>query len=135
MIIDDALPNFENTTIMFKGYQPGSACFIYFFGLLCGKTEGSMIISQNYLIFVFLTPLLGFIKKENKWLKRIIFIAFYIFIMTISIKFSDLLVDSLLATATITAFAVIYRYKDNLKKGFLYSLPISIFLLLIKNTG
>lgn len=134
MFITDALPNFESL-ITFKGYQPGSACFIYYFSLLCGKTETSMIIAQNYLILAFLTPLLYFIKGNNKNLKRTIFITFYLFIMSASIRFNDLLVDSLIATMAISSLSIIYYYRNNLKKSFLYSLPISIYLLLVKNTG
>ena len=44
------LPNFENNYIFFKGYQPGSASFIYYVGTILGKTEQSMIIGHNYLI-------------------------------------------------------------------------------------
>ncbi len=135
MFLDNALPNFEDTMIMFKGYQPGSACFIYFYGLLAGKTEGAMIIAQNYLIFSYLTVLFGYIKENNKILKNILITIFYIFIMTVSIKFNDLLVDSLIATMTISSLAILYYYRKDLKKGFMYSLPISIFLLLVKNTG
>ena len=135
MFIDGALPNFEDTMIMFKGYQPGSACLIYFYGFLAGKTEGAMIIAQNYMIFAYLTVLFGFIKENNKVLKNILITVFYIFIMTVSIKFNDLLVDSLIATMSIASLAILYHYKKDLKKGFMYSLPISIFLLLVKNTG
>lgn len=135
MFMDNALPNFDNTTILFKGYQPGSACFIYLFGLICGKTEVSMIIAQNYLIFSFLIPLFGFINKDNKYIKSIMIIIFYLFITVILIKFNDLLVDSLIATMTITSLSIIYNYKKDLKKAFYYSLPVSIFLFLVKNTG
>jgi len=135
MFLEGALPNFENSTIMFKGYQPGSACFIYYLGFLCGKTEGIMIVAQNYLIFGYLTALLNFLKENDTWIKRLLFVSFYIFIMVVSIKFNDLLVDSLIATITISALAIIYNYRTEIKKASLYSLPILIFLLLVKNTG
>lgn len=135
MFIDNSLPNFEDSVILFKGYQPGSACFIYFYGFLAGKTEGTMIIAQNYLIFGYLTTLFGFIKANNKVLKNILITVFYLLSMSISIRFNDLLVDSLIATMTISSLAILYYYRKDLKKGFIYSLPISIFLLLVKNTG
>lgn len=132
MFMTDSLPNFESP-ILFKGYQPGSACFIYFFGLLCGKTEASMIIGQNYLIFAFLTCLFTLIKKGV--LKRILLIAFYIFIMTISIAFNNLLVDSLIAVMAISVLAMLDYNKTNPRKGLILTAPILIFLLLVKNTG
>lgn len=132
MFITDSLPNFESP-ILFKGYQPGSACFIYFFGLLCGKTEASMIIGQNYLIFAFLTCLFTLIKKGT--LKRILLIAFYIFIMTISIAFNNLLVDSLIAVMTISVLVMLNYSKTNPRKGLILTAPILLLLLLVKNTG
>lgn len=135
IFLDGALPNFEDTMIMFKSYQPESACFIYLYGLLAGKTEGAMIVAQNYLIFAFLIPLFGFIKENNKTIKNLLITVFYIFIMTVSIKFNDLLVDSLVATMAISSLGIIHYYKKDLKKAFLYSLPISIFIFLVKNTG
>ena len=135
ILLDGALPNFEDTMIMFKGYQPGSACFIYLYGLLAGNKEGAMIIAQNYLIFAYLTPLFKFIKGNNKLIKNLLIIAFYIFIMTVSIKFNDLLVDSLISTMTISSLAVITYYKKDLKKSFWYSIPITLFIFLVKNTG
>ena len=135
ILLDGALPNFEDTMIMFKGYQPGSACFIYLYGLLAGNKEGTMIIAQNYLIFAYLTPLFKFIKGNNKLIKNLLIIAFYIFIMTVSIKFNDLLVDSLISTMTIASLSVITYYKKDLKKSFWYSIPITLFIFLVKNTG
>lgn len=135
MLLDNALPNFEDTMIMFKGYQPGSACFVYIYGLLAGKTESAMIVGHNYLTFAFLTPLFAFIKGKNKVLKNLIITMFYIFIMTISIKFNDLLVDSMIACMAISSLGIIHYYKNDLKKAFLYALPITIFTFLIKNTG
>lgn len=135
MLLDNALPNFEDSMIMFKGYQPGSACFVYIYGLLAGKTETAMIIGHNYLTFAFLTPLFAFIKGNNKKLKNALIAIFYIFIMTISIKFNDLLVDSMIATMAISSLAIINYYKKDLKKATLYSLPITVFTFLVKNTG
>ena len=136
MFTFDRLPNFENNYILFKGYQPGSACFIYLFGLLCGKNEGSMIVAQNYLIFGYLTVLFNYIKEDNKIFKALLLIAFYIFIMTTSlIRFNNLLVDSLIAVILIVGLLIIYNYKKDLKKAFIYSLPIIIYIFLVKNSG
>lgn len=135
IFLDGALPNFEDTMIMFKGYQPGSACFIYLYGLLAGNTEGAMIVAQNYLIFAYLIPLFNFIKGNNKVIKNILLTVFYIFIMTVSIKFNDLLVDSLISTMAISTFAIQCFYRKDIKKVFLYSLPLIIFISLVKNTG
>lgn len=135
MFLEGSLPNFEDTVIFFKGYQPGSACFTYFYGFLTGKQEASMIVAQNYLTFAFLIPLFNFIKSNTKVLKNILITIFYIFIMTVSIRFNDLLVDAMVSTMAISSLAILTHYKKDIKKGFLYSLPISIFVFLVKNTG
>lgn len=129
------LPNFENNYILFKGYQTGSASFIYFIGLLTGKSEASMIIGHNYLIFSYFTVLFNYIKK-NKYTNTLLIIAFYLFISaTSTIGFNDLLVDVLISLQLVTALLIINNYKNNIKKAFIYTLPIYIFLYLVKNTG
>ncbi len=135
MFINNRFPTFEEPFITFKGYQPGGACFIYFFGLLCGKTEGVMIIAQNYLIFSYLTILLKSIKN-NKFFSILTIVCFYIFVLTTSlINFNNLSVDSLISLMALCCLIIIYKYQDNLKKAFLYTLPIIIYLLLVKNMG
>lgn len=136
MFLNSSLPNFESTMIEFKNYQPGSACFIYYFGFLTGKTEGSMIIAQNYLIISYFFSLLTFTNtKRKEYISKILLIVFYFFILFGNIRFNELLVDTLIATISICSLAVIYYFKDDLKKAFIYNLPILIFLFLVKNTG
>ncbi len=133
---NNRLPNFENDYIMFKGYQPGSACFIYFIGLLCGKKEGLMILGQNYLIFSYVTVLFNYIKGKDKILKALLLVCLYVFMMSTSlIRYNNLLVDTLIAVILVVGLLIVNYYKDDLKKAFLYSLPISIYLFLVKNTG
>ncbi len=135
MFINNRFPTFEESFITFKGYQPGSACFIYFFGLLTGKTEGSMIVAQNYLIFSYLTVLFNSIQK-NKWRNIIVIICFYLFTLTTSlINFNNLSVDSLISFIALATFIMIYQYQDHLKQAFFYALPFIIYLLLVKNMG
>lgn len=136
MFINNRLPNFENEYILFKGYQPGSACFIYFFGLLAGKTEGSMIIAHNYLIFAFFSLLFNYIGNNKKILKSLLLVALYIFIMTTSlIRFNNLLVDSLLATMLVAGLLIVYEYRNDLKKASILSSLIMVYLLVVKNVG
>lgn len=135
MLFNNALPNFDDAVIYFKGYQPGSACFIYYFGILCGKNEGCMIIAQNIFVFSFLTPLFYLIKGNKINFKHLLLIVFYVFIMSISIRFNDLLVDSLIATIMISSIVLLNFYRKDLKKCFWYCLPFSILLFLVKNTG
>lgn len=139
MFLDNRLPNFENPLIMFKTYQPGSACFIYYFGFLAGKTEGSMIVAQNYMVIAYLFSLFAFTNKKtknkNSYILKVLLIAFYIFILFGNVIFNELLVDTLISAMSISSFAIMYHFKDNLKKAYIYNLPILVFLFLVKNTG
>lgn len=129
------LPNFENNYIFFKGYQPGSASFIYYIGTLLGKSEQSMIIGHNYLILSYFTILFNNIKKD-KYKNILLLLSFYLFISaTSTIGFNDLLVDVLISLQLVSALIIMNNYKDNIKKAFIYTLPIYIYLYLVKNTG
>ena len=139
MFLNNRLPNFEDTIIEFKNYQPGSACFMYFFGVIAGKTEASMIVSQNYLLISYIFSLFAFLNTKIKGFKsyipRILIICFYIFMLFSNISINDLLVDTLIASMSICSFSIMYYFKNNLKKAYIYNLPILIFLFLVKNTG
>lgn len=132
----DRLPNFENSYVLFKGYQPGSACFIYLLGLLCGKKDYVMILGQNYLVFSYFSVLFNYIKNKKDILKALLLVCFYIFvIITSGYGYNDLLVDTLIGLILIVGLLIINHYKNDLKKIFIYVLPITIYLLLVKNIG
>ena len=136
MFKKNMLPNFEHAYIDFKGYQPGSACFIYFVGLLIGKAESSMIIAHNYLIFAYFSVLFSFIGKKKKIVKSFLLVCLYVFIMANSlVAFNNLLVDVLVAVCFLYLVCVGYQYQDNLKKLLKFSIPVVAFLFLIKNIG
>lgn len=137
MLTKHHLPNFEDTVIIFKNYQPGSACFIYYVALLLGKSEGAMIIAQNYLIMSYVFSLLIFTNSKSKSnnIIRFVTIAFYVLMLLGNIKFNDLLVDTLLAAISIYSIVILYYFRDDLKKAAIYILPVSIYLFLVKNSG
>ena len=132
----DRLPNFENSYVLFKGYQPGSACFIYLMGLLCGKKDYVMILGQNYLVFAYFSVLFNFIKNKKDILKALLLVCFYIFvIVTCAFSYNNLLVDTLIGLMLIVGLLIVNHYKKDLKKVFIYVLPITVYLLLVKNIG
>lgn len=141
IFINNKLPNFENPVIEFKNYQPGSACFIYYFGALTGKSEGSMIIGQNYLLIAYFFSLLIFtnsskkVKSKKEYILKIMLVAFYLFMLFGNTAFNDLLVDTLIALMSICSFGIMYYFRNDLKKAFIYNLPILVYLFLVKNTG
>lgn len=135
MFQDNALPNFKNSLIKFKAYPPGTACFIYFVSMALGKTEGVMVVAQTYMLIVFTCSLLALIKKEKKFLYYVLTFVIVIFMMTINIAFYDLLVDTILSVVFIASCVIVYLNIKNPKKMFYLLLPLTIYLILIKNSG
>lgn len=132
---NNSLPNFQSTVISFKGYQPGSACFIYYFGLLTGKLDASMIVAQNYLTFSYLTVLFNLIRKNKTVSNVILLLVYSVFVYSTLVQFNELLVDAQLSVIMLSTIILIDNYKDNLKNAVFYGLPFLVFMLLVKNTG
>lgn len=135
MILNNALPNFEATAIEFKAYQPGTACFIYYFSHFSGLKEGMMIIAQNYLVISLLSSMLVFAKGKFKNLFRVLILVIILYVWTMNILPTDLLVDTVLSAILIYAFVMFFEYKDNYDKLLYILLPIVLFLCLVKNSG
>ena len=135
LLINNSFPNFESTIIEFKAYQPGTACFIYYFCNLLKIKEGYMILAQNYLFIGFISALFGLVKGKYKNIFRVVIFTSIIFISIANILPYDLLVDTILTAVLISSFVIMFEYKNDIKKLFYLMLPLTIFLTLIKNSG
>lgn len=131
----NALPNFEVDIVEFKSYQPGTACFIYFVGMMMGKTEGVMVVSQCYIFIVFICSLLVVLKEKNNIILKLLLIFCILYMSIGNIPFYDLLVDTILAVVSITSFIIFWKNITNTRKMFLLLLPVSLYLVIIKNSG
>lgn len=137
MFVNNSLPNFNDTSIEFKSYQPGTACFIYFVSLALGKTEGVMCVAQTYIFVVFSCSLLLLIRKRyvNNNLLRLLLLIFIVFMGTVCVPFYDLLVDNIISVVMISCCVVAFVFLKNTKKMFWLLVPFSIYLTIIKNSG
>lgn len=135
ILLNDSFPNFEATTIYFKAYQPGTACFIYYFCRWFKFSEGMMIIAQNYLFIALISSVLSFVKGRYRVIFRILFVFTFVFAFTFNILPFDLLVDSILSVILIFIFSLFILYKDNDKMLFTSLLPCVLYLCLVKNCG
>ena len=147
MLDSNSLPNFENTTIRFNSYPPGSALFIYYFCFFVGKSEGLALFAQLLIILSSLLTLFSFSsfsvlnisKNENSILKNVflniitIFASLYLLNGPTSIH--QLLVDTLISVVGIAIFAMIYYYFNFPHKIFFPLIFLTLFLTLIKNSG
>lgn len=131
----NALPNFEVDIVEFKSYQPGTACFIYFVGMMMGKTEGVMVVSQCYIFIVFICSLLVVLKEKNNIILKLLLIFCILYMSIGNILFYDLLVDTILAVVSIASFIIFWKNITNTRKMFWLLLPVSLYLVIIKNSG
>lgn len=134
MLIYNRLPNAQSAAISFKSYPPGSALFIYFVSLMTGASESKMLIAQALLNISFLFALFGIVKSSAKILTQLVLAAAAAVIL-FATPLDNLWVDTLLATSGIAAFAVLFAYRNDLRRASLYALPIMIASVMIKNDG
>lgn len=135
LFMHDCLPSFEYNADDFTTYPPGSALFIYFIGLLVGKTEHAMILGQAYLIIGILSSLMVLFKDKNKLLSSILFIVFTLFIFVSNVVITDLLIDTLLGVLGILSVLFAYYYRDNIKKAGILLAMMSCVFIIFKNSG
>ncbi len=135
MLISGHLPNFTSTRIFFKAYPPGTACFIYYICKYCGNAESIMLIAQTSMILASSYTIFAFCNRKNK-VNYIIGILFSIFAIISNVFFIDqLLVDIVLVVMGIAGLCIILYYKDDVKKGLYFSIPILSLLAIVKNSG
>lgn len=135
LFLHDSLSSFQYNIDEFTTYPPGSALFIYFVGLICGKNETSMILGQNYLFLGLLFSLTVFLKDNKKILSSILYVLFVLVLATINIAINDLSVDTLLGALGVVSLVFAYYYRDDLKKATLFLTLISLCFVILKNSG
>lgn len=147
MLNSNALPNFENSTIQFKSYPPGSALFIYYFCFFVGKSEGLALFSQLLIILSSILTLFSFSSfsvfnldfRKGKVFKNVIlsFIPIFstLYLLNGPSSIHNLLVDTLVSVVGIATFSLVYYYFNSPTKIFFPLILLSSFLILIKNSG
>lgn len=134
IIINNRLPNFLDSVIVFQSYPPGAACFIYYLCKTVTSTESIMMFAQSILIFSGLISIFGAVKK-NKIVGFGITSAFVIFALSYGLLINRLTVDLILVALGIASVVIANEYRDNIKKVVLFVTPILCFLMTIKNSG
>jgi len=134
MLLSNALPNADNSFLMFQSYPPGSACWIYFVARILGAKEGLYFFAQGMLALSFLATMFSFYGKRPK-VDLLFPVVGSVLLYTYVLDPNCLGVDALLATAGLAAALAVYRYRKSLTKRFLFILPLVCTPLLIKNSG
>ena len=134
MLQIDSLPNINSTLVTFKSYPPATACFLYFVCKIAGSQEVVMMLGQVLITVSASITFLGFINEKLKN-KFIIFIIVVLLFTTIGyiyigiVPYNELLVDTILTLVATASIAILYYYKNNLKKLVIINCIFAAFLI------
>lgn len=95
MLLTDRFPNFMDRIIDFQTYPLGSSSYIYYVCKLVGNSPSCQMYGQLLLILSSLCPFVEVVNR-NKFLALSFLFVLIVFISTINIQITDLLVDTLL---------------------------------------
>lgn len=134
MLLNDRMPNFEDTVIRFQSYPLGSSLFLYAVCKIVGPAEGCMLWAQLLMLASCLFCMSAFVKKRTLWqLPALGLMALWM--LTVNNSIYELRVDTLLPVTGVAVFAVLYAYRGEPKKAWVSSMGLLILLIQIKNSG
>lgn len=132
----NAFPTINSTIIDFKNYPLGTCSWIYYGCLFLGHAQSTMLFLQGLIIFSSFYCLFGIIEEKKRFLLYSFLAAgcSLLSIFNITIRINNLLVDFILPTMCLASIAIIYTYRNDLKKTWIL-IPILGLLTIIKSTG
>lgn len=136
LYINNAFPT-SNTMIEFTNYPIGTSSLLYYFSRFLGYSDGILLFAQGLLIFSIFYAIFGAIERPKCFLLvatlglGLSTLSFF----NLTIRINNLLVDFILPILTLACFAIIDRYKDDLRKQLILLLPLQALLLIVKTTG
>ncbi|MDQ0659469.1 hypothetical protein [Paenibacillus sp. W2I17] len=137
MLSTDAFPTPDSNLIDFKNYPLGTSSFIYYVCRFMGHSQSVMLLAQGLLIFSCFYAMFGIVTEK----KRFLLYAFLglglstLSFFNLTIRITNLLVDFLLPIYALAILAVIYQYRNEIKKACIVVLPLAGLLTIIKSTG
>lgn len=137
MLSTDAFPTPDSSLIDFKNYPLGTSSFIYYVCRFMGHSQSVMLLAQGLLIFSCFYAMFGIVSEK----KRFLLYAFLglglstLSFFNLTIRITNLLVDFLLPIYALAILAVVYQYRNEIKKACLVVLPLAGLLTIIKSTG
>lgn len=129
----DGFPNFADTNIFFQSYPLGSASFLYYFMEILGSYEEWIPMwAQAVLQAGMVISLFAFCRGG---VQILLMIGGILMLLCSNIVFTALLVDTLLPLVGISAIAFVIYYADELESKLIYTVPYTVFLVTVKNSG
>jgi len=137
MLSTDAFPTAASNLIDFKNYPLGVSSFLYYVCRIAGHAQSVMLFAQGMLIFSCFYAMFGIVSEK----KRFLLYAFLglglsmLSFFNLTIRITNLLVDFLLPIYALAILAVVYRYRNEMKRACLVVLPLAGLLTVMKSTG
>ena len=137
MLSTDAFPTPDSNLIDFKNYPLGVSSFLYYVCRFMGHAQSVMLLAQALLIFSCFYAMFGIISEK----KRFLLYAFLglglsmLSFFNLTIRITNLLVDFLLPIYVLAIFAIVYQYRNDIKRACLLVLPLVGLLTVMKSTG
>lgn len=127
-------PNFLDRQIGFQSYPPGSAAFIYYFAFISGiHSEWFQLYIQAMLCACAVTGLFAFPARTATALLTAVCSPFLLF--SLAGSYFVLGVDALLSLMALGGIAFCIYYRDHILEMIPWTVPYTVFLVAIKNSG
>lgn len=135
MLMNNRMPNYQDTIIIFQEYPLGSAVYIYYFAKIVSHSESIQMLAQVYMMLSMIMPVFVYLKKHQV-LGFVEIILFTNFIFTFNIRINDLLVDTLLPLVGIAGWLFWANRDEENIKSYLFGVCLYLIAALqIKNSG
>lgn len=134
MLTNNCLPSIEDSMLIHYSYPIGSSAFIYYFCQIVNEQEWAMMLGHGMISLSAFISIFSIMKKTTIW-KVVLLCLSYIGMVTFIHPLTDIYVDALLPIVAISIIFFIHKYRTEMGKKILYVIPLTIFLLSIKNSG
>ena len=135
MLLNDRLPRFSDTSIMFQSYPPGTALFIYYVEKIFPIGEKGYLFAQYYLKICFLCSLFHFHFGSEKWWSRLPAAAVILLLSMYNVTSFSLSVDTVLSCSGIFCICQALAEQASTERRYFSSAVAAGTCLLIKNSG
>ena len=134
MLRTNRFPSFETPIITYRGYPLGSSVYIYYTAKLIGEAEPLQMLGQGYMLLTCMLPLFRD-NRRNRWLVFILMLFAGNFFLAYNVQPSELLVDTLLPLAGMSALLFTRSCKNTDRRENLFIILFLTWVLQIKNSG
>ena len=131
----DALPDATAELIAFQSYPPASALWVYYVCSFLGGSEGIMLSAQAWLVLAGMLPIAALAGENNRASKLMGLVAPILVILSLFQGTASLMVDNLLASLAVGAFALALKSSDP-QTHYEWTLAVLLTMLcLVKDSG